>query len=252
VCVDVAGADSVFAATTATFRADFEHGLLGWGRSATPGLWHPYAYINGGGLNVQWFAAQIAGVKVALPGAIVRLNRLASRIVPCADDPLFLPHLDGRVSPSRPYLRGCWAGLAWPHCAAHLYRAVLEGVALEYCLYREALQSLIPDLAFHEIRVTGGGQRNPLRNQIKADAQQTPVVQVTRREGAPLGAALLAGYGVGLIGNLDATAQRWVGRGATVAPRPALAAHYCARLDRYRRLLDAMQPWCDRAEGPPS
>jgi xylulokinase len=252
ICVDLAGADSVFAATSATFRADVECGLLGWGRSATPGLWHPYACIHGGGLNVQWFAAQIAGVKLALPGAIARLNRLATAIVPRGDDPLFLPHLGGRVSPSRPSLRGCWAGLASSHSAAHLYRAVLEGVALEYCLYREAIQSLIPDLAVREIRVTGGGQRNLLWNQIKADAQQTPVVQLARREGAPLGAALLAGFGVGLIADLDAAARRWVGRGAALAPRPALAAHYCARLDRFRRLLDAMQPWCDQAEGIPS
>ncbi len=248
VCVDVAGTASVFAATTATFRADVEHGLLGWGRSATPGLWHPYAYINGGGMNVDWFAAQLAAAKGASPGTLARLNRSASRIVPAGDDPLFLPHLGGRVSPSRPYLRGCWAGLAWSHSAAHLYRAVLEGVALEYCLYREALQSLDPGLAMGEIRVTGGGQRSALWNQIKADALQTPVVQVTRREGAPLGAALLAGFGVGLIGDLDAAARRWIATAEPVPPQPALAAHYCARLDRYRRLLDALEQWSDPGE----
>ncbi|NQT12441.1 MAG: xylulose kinase, partial [Planctomycetes bacterium] len=48
ICVDVAGTASVFAATTREFKADTKHGVLGWGQSATPGLWHPYAYINGG------------------------------------------------------------------------------------------------------------------------------------------------------------------------------------------------------------
>ncbi|MBM4094125.1 MAG: hypothetical protein FJ276_32670, partial [Planctomycetes bacterium] len=35
-----------------------------------------------------------------------------------AADPVFLPHLGGRVSPSQPDLRGCWAGLTWSHSAA--------------------------------------------------------------------------------------------------------------------------------------
>ena len=61
VCVDVAGTASVFAATTAEFRADEKAMVLSCGRSAVPGLWHPYAYINGGGMNLEWFREQIAG-----------------------------------------------------------------------------------------------------------------------------------------------------------------------------------------------
>jgi len=30
------------------------------GESITQGLWHPYAYVNGGGLNLEWFAASSA------------------------------------------------------------------------------------------------------------------------------------------------------------------------------------------------
>ncbi len=245
VCVDVAGTASVFAATTTEFRADVAHGVLGWGRSATPGLWHPYAYINGGGMNVEWFAAQIAAGNPKSSAAIPRLNRLAAGILPDADDPLFLPHLGGRVSPSQPSQRGCWAGLCWSHSSAHLYRAVLEGVALEYCLYRDVLETLNPESAIREVRVTGGGQRSALWNRIKADALQIPIVRVTRREGAPLGAALLAGYGVGLIGDLDDAARQWIRTGGAVRPDPALAAHYRLRVDRYRRLLDAMLKWSD-------
>jgi xylulokinase len=245
VCVDVAGTASVFAATTSAFRADITHGILGWGRSATPGLWHPYAYINGGGMNVEWFAAQIAASGQASPRTLSRLNRLAANIVPRPDDPLFIPHLGGRVSPGRPHLRGCWAGLSWSHSAAHLYRAVLESVALEYCLYRDVLEALNPELTIREVRVTGGGQRSALWNRIKADALQTPVVQVTRREGAPLGAALLAGHGVGLIGDLDAAARRWIRTENAIRSEPALAEHYRERVDRYRRLLDMMQKWSD-------
>jgi xylulokinase len=250
VCVDVAGTASVFAATTRQFRADIEQGMLGWGRSATPGLWHPYAYINGGGMNIEWFARQAgAAGKPPRKGTIDALNRLASKVVPAAEDPMFLPHLGGRVMPSQPCLRGCWAGLTWSHSTAHLYRAVLEGVALEYCLYRDRLRALNPELDIEEVRVTGGGQQSALWNQMKADALQTKVVRVSRGEGAPLGAALLAGYGAGLIEDLDAAARHWIKTGKVVRPDRSLAAHYGARLARYRRLLEQMNAWSDRQMG---
>ncbi|WP_455382092.1 xylulokinase [Salinispira pacifica] len=59
VCVDVAGTASVFAATVRQFRVDRADMIMGIGRSIVPGLWHPYAYINGGGLNLSWFRDEI-------------------------------------------------------------------------------------------------------------------------------------------------------------------------------------------------
>ena len=102
-CVDVAGTASVFAATTTQFQADTRYDVLGWGRSATPGLWHPYAYINGGGMNLKWFAEQIASLGRA-DGAqtLDRLGKLAGELEPQSSDPLFLPHLGGRDSPAQP------------------------------------------------------------------------------------------------------------------------------------------------------
>jgi xylulokinase len=55
VCVDVAGTASVFASVTRSFRPDRSHKILACGQAATSGLWHPYAYINGGGMNLEWF-----------------------------------------------------------------------------------------------------------------------------------------------------------------------------------------------------
>ena len=246
VCYDVAGTASVFAATTSRYRPDTDHGVLGWGQSATPGLWHPYAYINGGGLNIEWFAGELAALGAGQAGATLdRLNGLAAQVAPRPDDPLFIPHLGGRVCPSQPALRGGWAGVTWSHTAGHLFRAVLEGVALEYCVYRDVLQAVNPELAIREVRITGGGEKSPLWNQIKADALGVPVVRIERHEGAPLGVALLAGHGVGLFPDLDEAARRWITTRPGVAPDPTLAGHYAARLARYRRLLDLLQQWTE-------
>lgn len=244
VCVDVAGTASVFASTTGQFQADTVHGVLGWGQSATPGLWHPYAYINGGGMNLEWFVRELASLgKKPAEGVLDQLSRLAARLDPAPDDPVFVPHLGGRVSPSRPNLRGSWAGLNWSHTAAHLYRAVLEGVALEYGIYRDVLQELNPELRIRELRITGGGQNSALWNQIKADALGIPVVKIDRHEGAPLGAALVAGYGVGLFRSLDAVAGDWIETGDVIQPDRKRASHYETRLARYRRLLELLQEW---------
>ena len=237
VCVDVAGTASVFAATTRRFLPDLKSGILSCGQSAVPGLWHPYAYINGGGMNLEWFKDSIAKMPLE------KLDALASKLRPADEDPFFIPHLAGRVSPAWPQLRGAWAGLNWSHGTAHLYRAVLEGVALEYGIYRDVLKSLDRKFAMVELRVTGGGERSRVWNRIKASVIGCPVVQMARNEGAPMGAALLAGFGVGLFKDIDQAAQKWIKRGTKTKPDRNETRRYSKRLKRYRELLDHLNHW---------
>lgn len=245
ICVDVAGTASVFAATTRCFRPDRGRQVLSCGQAATPGLWHPYAYINGGGMNLEWFRSHIAGSgrRPGRKSGLADLDRAARNIAPTEDLPMFVPHLGGRVSPGWPDLRGAWVGLTWTHTEAHLWRALLEGVALEYAIYRQVLSDLHSDLRLAEVRVTGGGGKSALWNQLKADALGSPVVEIGRSEGAPLGSALLAGYGVGLVRDLDATARQWIHTGRAFPPERRLAGYYRARLDRYQRLLELLEGW---------
>jgi xylulokinase len=243
--VDVAGTASVFAATTAGFRPDVEERLLSCGQSAIPGLWHPYAYINGGGLNPEWFCREVAGAtgrKAAVD--LDAWNRLAEKIEPNDDLPMFVPHLGGRVSPAQPDLRGAWAGLTWDHGRGHLYRAVLEGVALEYALYQQRLRDLYGVSGMKELRITGGGQRSELWNAIKADALQVPLRRVARAEGAPLGVAMLAGWGTGVLKGLPQASRQWISLGHTTRPRRKWAEHYARRRARYATLLEHLdQAW---------
>ena len=237
ICVDVAGTASVFAATTKMYRPDVRHKVLGWGRSAVPGLWHPYAYINGGGMNLEWFRKEFA-----CAGSFDALNRAAAKVQPTDDLPMFVPHLAGRVSPSQPHLRGAWAGLTWAHGVGHLYRAMLEGVALEYGIYRRVLQELNPELRLRQVRITGGGEKSAVWNQIKADVLGCGVARV-QTVGAPLGAALVAGFGVGLFRDLDVAAGAWIKAGRVTLPERKLSGYYAKRLRRYERLLEGLNQW---------
>lgn len=243
ICVDVAGTASVFAVTTSAFKPDRENKVLACGQSATPGLWHPYAYVGGGGMNLEWFKREIVnrgGVCDDRGMSFDELNRLAEEIVPDDEAPLFVPHFAGRACPSRTDTRGAWVGLNWSHRIADLYRAALEGVALEYGIYRRVISSLYPEMDLREIRVTGGGEKSMLWNSIKADILATRVTQVSRSEGAPLGSALLAGFGTGIFNDLSTAAKHWITTGSTVKPNEQKYGYYARRLDRYIRLLEAI------------
>ena len=239
VCVDVAGTASVFAATTAEFRADAERLILGCGQSAVPGLWHPYAYINGGGMNIEWFArlAQRAASEETAT-TLEELNRLAAAVEDPATLPYFVPHFGGRVTPAMPRLRGAWVGLDWSHSLPELYRAILESVALEYRIYRRVLLDLHRDLELREIRITGGGERSSVWNEIKASALEMRVRTIEGGGGAPMGSALLAGYGVGVFDDLSAAADRWVATGDSVYPDAKLAPTYEVRGRKYEELIE--------------
>ncbi len=243
ICVDVAGTASVFATTTKTFQADMSEKTLGCGQSATPGLWHPYAYINGGGLNLEWFRKELANRGANDDGGVLSfedLDQLIAELEPADTDPVFIPHLGGRVCPGQPHLRGAWVGLTWKHTLGHLYKAVFEGVALEYGIYMNILNALYTDFTPEEIRVTGGGEKSLTWNQIKADVLGIPVIQIQRKEGAPMGSALLAGFGVGLFTNLGEAAAQWIELGSSIPPSPERSTFYQQRIRRYKAFMGAI------------
>lgn len=237
VCVDVAGTASVFAATTSTFKADVKERVLGVGRSAVPGLWHPYAYINGGGMNLEWFRRELEN------GAsnFDKLSRQAASSDLAKDGVMFVPHLGGRNSPPQPHLRGAWVGLTWDATRGQLYRAMLESVALEYAIYRRVLLSLYRDLKLRELRITGGGEKSRVWNQIKADVLQLPVRRIVGSHGAPMGAAMLSGYGVGILPSLPNAAKTWVKLGESTRHTHRMAAHYEHRRRCYEALLHTLE-----------
>jgi xylulokinase len=198
ICVDVSGTASVFGATAEEFRPDQIDGMLGVGRSVVPGLWHPYSYVNGGGMNLEWYRNMLASVRNS-DLTYTELNDLASDVDLNSDLPIFVPHLAGRVSPSDPDMRGAWLGVDWTHTPGALYRSILESIALEYRLYKDRLVTLNPEQKMTELRNTGGGNTSELWKQIKADAMNVSVVGVSDFAGATHGVAMIAAVGAGAL-----------------------------------------------------
>jgi xylulokinase len=212
---EVAGTAAVLAGCTDKFVADTKNRALLTMHSVIDGLWHPLAYIGGGGLALRWFRDQFfnAAQGKALPPSedlYQQMILLAETAAPGSDGLFFSPHLGGRICPSSPQMRGAWVGVSWSHTQAHFARAILESVAYEYAYYLKILKELLPDLQLVDARAVGGGARSEVWNQIKADVLNVPYQKLKGKEFGTWGAAMIAGKAAGLINDLAEHAERTV------------------------------------------
>jgi xylulokinase len=116
---------------------------------------------------------------------------------------------------------------------------VLEGVTYGLRDSLELMRAL--GLSIEQVRASGGGARSQLWRQMLADVFDTQIVTVKVTEGAAYGAALLAGVGAGVYGDVAqacATAVEVTGR---TEPGPAVAI-YADYYPRYRALYPALAP----------
>jgi xylulokinase len=238
---DTAGTAAVLSGCTDRFVADVQQRALLTMRSVVPGLWNPLAYIAGGGLIQRWYRDTFFNTLNGQPQPsgeelYTQMAELAARIPPGAEGLFFSPHLGGRICPAGPAMRGAWEGFSWGHTQGHFIRAMLESVAYEYAYYLSILRELIPNLNLVEARVIGGGARNSLWNQIKADVLGVPFQRLQRGEFATWGCALIAGYAVGLYRDLANAAEAASGQdGEPFHPDSQVHTVYQPLIENYIR-----------------
>jgi xylulokinase len=208
---------------------------------ALPERWHFMGVTLAAAGSLQWYRDTL------LPGVSFEdVLREAETAPAGCEGLLFLPYLSGERTPHPdPLARGAFVGLTVRHGRAHVTRAVLEGVAFSMrdCLALLA-QAGLGDV--RQVRVAGGGAKSPLWRRICASALGVDLVTVTSTEGAAYGAALLAGVGVGVWGNVEAACDSTIAVTGRDAPDPAWAARYDAQHARYRELYPALKPTFDR------
>jgi xylulokinase len=197
---------------------------------AAPRTWYLMGVTQAAGLSLRW-ARDVLGVHGE--AGYDELTAEAEGAPPGAEGLLFLPYLQGERAPHLdPHARGAWIGLTARHGRPHLVRAVLEGVtfSLKDCFGLLGEQGVPLD----EVRITGGGARSALWQQICADVLERPVISLAAEEGPAFGAALLAGTAVGLYPSLSVACARTVRLGVTVMPDPGRAKAYRALYALYR------------------
>jgi len=151
-----------------------------------------------------------------------------------SDGVVFVPALTGLGAPHwDPHARGTIVGITRGTTRAHLVRATLEAIAFEV---RDVLETM-PGDADTPLRVDGGASANDLLCQIQADQVGRVVERPRIVETTGLGAAFLAGLGVGVWDSTDDLRETWqLDKSFTPAPDRTVADAAHARwLDAVER-----------------
>lgn len=157
------------------------------------------------------------------------LDADASRVPAGSEGLLFLPYLQGERTPIWDVdARGSYIGLGLHHARGHLWRALLEGIALSFVDCQSVVEESGAKL--REVVAANGGGKSALFRQILCDALGVPLSYTPKSGGTVAGAAILAALGAGIFTSTT-EARPW--RGEVIRHEPDPAAHA-----KYRTLLD--------------
>ena len=196
-----------------------------------PGKYLLNGCMAASGSIIKWFRRQIAG------GAdYAQLDAEAAQTPAGAEGLILLPYFLGEKTPiNDPLARGVFFGLTLTHTRGHIHRAILEGIGYGFRHHLAVLaeRGLTADRA----RVTNGGARSALWKQVTADILGLPLEQIARHPGSSLGAAFVAGMGVGAFDDWG-DIERFIDIAQVIEPNPALAPLYETHFAIYRQLYE--------------
>ncbi|TIT92017.1 MAG: xylulose kinase, partial [Mesorhizobium sp.] len=172
------------------------------------------------------------------PSAAV-LEKAAMAVAPGSDGLLVMPYWAGVMSPYWDgAARGAIVGLSLDHEPKHLFRAVLEGIALEQAIATDAMEEQTGKAG--AMIAAGGGTNSTLLMQIMASVLERPLFVSPVNEAAALGAAMLAASAIGWFASPEDAAKAMAAPPARqVDPVETLVPTYRARKAIYRDLYHA-------------
>ena len=155
---------------------------------------------------------------------------------------MFLPHMSAAGCPvvdARSL--GAFVGLSNFVQHGDMLRAIVEGLDYQVLDIVTALKTglgINPD----RLVAVGGATRNSFWMQNKADIVGLPIDVPNIEEATTLGAAILAGIGVGLYRNEQDAFERVYKPGKTYQPDPQLAPKYAEWYQIYQQLYPILKP----------
>jgi len=220
-------------------RAGYEQGLL-IEADAQPGYWNPQLLMMGSGV-LEWVRGNFFHGLSGDEGYETMIAA-AQAVPPGSDGVTLLPSFVADTGPTRQYgVSGALVGLGLQSGSGHIYRAALEGLSFQM---RWALEILRDCVGFEAqaIRVVGGGSRNDLWNQLRADISGLPVTVIAQKEATVLGASRFALVGAGVFGEV-AEAQAALKLDETVFTPGAQQEVYEGLYQTFRELPVKLAGW---------
>ena len=215
--------------------------------AAVPGHFNPEVQITRGFWMVRWFREQfgqheerLARERGVAPETL--FDELVGTVPPGAQGLTLQPFWNPGIKQPGPEAKGAIIGFGDVHTRAHLYRAILEGLA--YAL-REAAERVERrrGIAIERVRVAGGGSQSDAALQITANVFNRPAERPHLYETSGLGAAIIASVGLGLQPDFASAVRAMTRVGQVFAPQPE-HAHTYERLYRrvYLRMYRQLAP----------
>jgi len=214
--------------------------------AALPGGYMVEAAVPRGFWMVSWFKREFGLPEQRLAeetGTAVEalLDRLVEQAPPGSLGLVLQPYWGRDIEPG-PEARGAVIGFSEEHTRAHLYRAILEGIAYALRAGSEAIERR-GRRRIDRLRVVGGGAQSDAVLQITADVFGLPVERARTHEASGLGAAILAAAGLDWYADPDAAMIAMTRPGRRFEPDPDAHAVYDALHRRvYRRLYGRLAP----------
>lgn len=179
-----------------------------------------------GAFFINWFVDNFAGGRTD-PGIFARLEAQAAAI-PVGSDGVTVcsyligcmdPHWDGKATAT-------FTGMTADHTSAHLFRASLEAITLEFSRALEAMRR--EGLPTHHVLAIGGGAANQAWLKMIADCTGLPVLRSLSNEASALGAGISAAVGAGWFPGFEPGVAAMTHTAARLEPDPAARAAWDA------------------------
>ena len=214
--------------------------------AAVPGGYTLETFMGGGTYNLNWFVERFSGLDSRALGLPLSpeqiLETAAAQLPPGAEGLMALPYWAGSLTPYwDSNARGVLLGMTGIHGKAHVYRALLEGVAYEQRFLTTGAEAVL-EAPVEELIVLGGGSRSAIWCQMIADVMQRRVDVVREAESTCLGAGMLAAAAVGVHESITAAADAMSGTSRTFEPDPESSARYDRFYEVYRDIYPSLRP----------
>lgn len=215
--------------------------------SAVPGMFNTEVMIYRGFWMVSWFKKEFGlreMMKAEERGVApeVLFDELIESIPPGSMGLMLQPYWSPGVKVPGPEAKGSIIGFGDVHTRAHIYRAMLEGLAfaLKEGAQRTAKRN---GVAMDRVRVSGGGSQSKVAMQLTADIFDLPVEKPHTYETSALGAAVDAAVGLGLHRDFNSAVAEMTGVGEIYEPQAANRDLYRELYERvYLNIYKRLQP----------
>ncbi len=211
--------------------------------AAVPGAYNTEIQIYRGFWMVSWFKREFAHreqAKAQELGVPVEslFDELVKRVPPGSMGLTLQPYWSPGVTDPGPEAKGAIIGFGDVHTRAHLYRAILEGLAYSLRGGREQIERKLK----HPLRrfiAAGGGSQSDMAMQITADVFGSAIERPDIYETSALGAAINLAVGLGLYPDYARAVAAMTRSGRVFVPDAAAQKTYDAL---YREVYSQLYP----------